>query len=170
MRRVLLTHAESPVGKRVVKALFHDPEVSLVLALGTGSEPTYLAPYKGKIAYQRLDLAKARHLQSFLHSERFARARPDSVIHLPASARADQHTPGGVHSLVSRRAGWSRSAPKSSIERFVYLVGVRVTPSRNGSVVGEGRCSGSTARATHSCARGSTPIWSVRRAPATRCA
>jgi nucleoside-diphosphate-sugar epimerase len=146
MRRVLLTHAESPVGKRVVKALFHDPDVALVLALGTGAEPSWLAPYKGKIAWQRLDLAKARHLQSFLHSERFARVRPDSVIHLPfASESAGERTPGGVHSLVSEtRRLVEECAEKSSIERLVYLSSVFVYDPEpgNGNVVGEGQLLG----------------------------
>ncbi|HTO53960.1 MAG TPA: NAD-dependent epimerase/dehydratase family protein [Myxococcota bacterium] len=146
MRRVLLTHAESPVGRRVVKALFHDPDVALVLALGTAPEPTYLAPYRGKVAYQRLDLAKARHLQSFLHSERFARARPDSVIHLPfASERAGERTPGGVHALVSEtRRLVEECAEKSQIERLVYLSSVFVYDPEpgNGNVVGEGQLLG----------------------------
>ena len=146
MRRVLLTHAESLVGKRVVKALFHDPDVSLVMALGTSAEPTYLAPYKGKIAYQRLDLAKARHLQSFLHSERFARARPDSVIHLPFAAEsAAERTPGGVHSLVSEtRRLVEECVEKSSIERFVYLSSAFVYDPEpgNGNVVSEGQLLG----------------------------
>jgi len=142
MRRVLLTHAESPVGKRVVKALFHDPDVALALALGTQPEPTYLAPYKGKVAYQRLDLAKARHLQSFLHSERFARMRPDSVIHLPfAGERAGERTPGGVHSLVSEtRRLVEECVEKPGIERFVYLSSAFVYDAEpgNGNVVSEG--------------------------------
>jgi hypothetical protein len=54
MRRVLVTHIESPVGRRLAKALYHDPEVALVVGVGTESEPTFLAPYRGKVAYQRL--------------------------------------------------------------------------------------------------------------------
>ena len=146
MRRVLLTHAESPVGKRVVKALFHDPDVALVLGLGTSAEPSWLAPYKGKVAYQRLDLAKARHLQSFLHSERFARARPDSVIHLPfAAENAEERTPGGVHSLVSEtRRLVEECAEKHSLERFVYLSSAFVYDPEpgNGNVVSEGQLLG----------------------------
>jgi hypothetical protein len=139
MRRVLVTHVESAVGRRVVKALFHDPEVALVLALGTESEPTYLAPYRGKVAYQRLDLAKARHLQSFLHSERFARARPDSVIHLPFAGDAPgERVPGGVPSLVSEtRRLVEECVEKPAIERFVYLSSVFVYDPEpgNGNVV-----------------------------------
>jgi nucleoside-diphosphate-sugar epimerase len=146
MRRVLVTHVESPVGRRVVKALFHDPDVALALGLGTEPEPSYLAPYRGKIAYQRIDLAKARHLQSFLHSERFARARPDSVIHLPfAEERARERVPGGVHSLVSEtRRLVEECAAKGGIERFVYLSSVFVYEPEpgNGNVVSEGQLLG----------------------------
>jgi nucleoside-diphosphate-sugar epimerase len=146
MRRVLVTHVESPVGRRVVKALFHDPEVALALGVGTEAEPSYLAPYRGKVAYQRLDLAKARHLQSFLHSERFARARPDSVIHLPfAEERPGQRVPGGVHSLVSEtRRLVEECAGKSGIERFVYLSSAFVYEPEpgNGNVVSEAQLLG----------------------------
>jgi nucleoside-diphosphate-sugar epimerase len=146
MRRVLVTHVESAVGRRVVKALFHDPEVALVLALGTESEPTYLAPYRGKVTYQRLDLAKARHLQSFLHSERFARARPDSVIHLPFAGDAPgERVPGGVPSLVSEtRRLVEECVEKPAIERFLYLSSVFVYDPEpgNGNVVSEGQLLG----------------------------
>jgi len=146
MRRVLVTHVESPVGRRVVKALFHDPEVALALGVGTEPEPSYLAPYRGKIAYQRLDLAKARHLQSFLHSERFARARPDSVIHLPfAEERRGERVPGGIHSLVSEtRRLVEECAVKGGIERFVYLSSAFVYEPEpgNGNVVSEGQLLG----------------------------
>ena len=141
MRRVLVTHVESPVGRRVVKALFHDPDVSLVVGLGTRPEPTFLAPYRGKIAYQRIDLAKSRHLQSFLHSERFARVRPDSVIHLPfAVEHSQERVPGGVPSLVSEtRRLVEESVEQRCIERFVYLSSAFVydpVPG-NGNVVSE---------------------------------
>jgi nucleoside-diphosphate-sugar epimerase len=123
MRRVLVTHVASPVGRRLVKALFHDPDVSLVLGVGGEAEPSWLAPYAGKVAYQRLDLAKARHLQSFLHSERFARAKPDSLIHLPwSSEKSAERVPGGVPTLVSEtRRLLEEATAQPGIERFVYL-------------------------------------------------
>jgi nucleoside-diphosphate-sugar epimerase len=143
MRRVLLTHLDSPVGRRVAKALFHDPEVALVLGVGSDAEPSFLAPYRGKVAYQRLDLAKARHLQSFLHSERFARARIDSVVHLPfASERADERVPGGISSLVSEtRRLVEECVARRAIERFVYLSTAFVYGPEpgNGNVVSEGQ-------------------------------
>jgi len=136
MRRLLVTHIESAVGRRVAKALFHDPEVALVLGVGTEAEPSFLAPYRGKIAYQRLDLAKARHLQSFLHSERFARARVDSVIHLPfVSERQGERVPGGVPSLVSEtRRLVEECASRPAIERFIYLSSAFVYGPEPGNV------------------------------------
>lgn len=136
MRRVLVTHLESPVGRRIAKALFHDPEVALVVGVGTEAEPSFLVPYRGKVAYQRLDLAKARHLQSFLHSERFARARVDSVIHLPfASERPGERVPGGVSSLVSEtRRLVEECVARPAIERFVYLSSAFVYAPEPGNV------------------------------------
>jgi hypothetical protein len=42
VRRVLVTHVDSAMGRRLVKALFHDPDVSLVFATGTGPTPSFL--------------------------------------------------------------------------------------------------------------------------------
>lgn len=136
MRRVLVTHIESPVGRRLAKALYHDPDISFVIGVGTEAEPSFLAPYRGKLAYQRIDLAKARHLQSFLHSERFARAHVDSVIHLPfVSEQPGERVPGGVPSLVSEtRRLVEECVSRPAIERFVYLSSVFVYSAEPGNV------------------------------------
>ena len=39
MKRVLVTHADEPIGRRIVKTLFHDPEVEGILAVGDGPSP-----------------------------------------------------------------------------------------------------------------------------------
>ncbi|MEE8558529.1 MAG: hypothetical protein V3T14_11665 [Myxococcota bacterium] len=123
MRRVLVTHVDSIVGRRIVKALDRDPEVGLILGIDTGPPPSFLEPYRSKCVYQRLDLAKARHLISFFQSERFARARLDSVIHLPfVSERPDEKVPGNVHILVSEtRRLLQHCKREKGIERFIYL-------------------------------------------------
>ncbi|MCP4006165.1 MAG: hypothetical protein GY725_18430 [bacterium] len=123
MRRVLITHVDSAVGRRLVKVLYHDPDVSLVLGMGTGPEPSFFEAYRDKCAYQRLDLAKARHLNNFFHSERFARARLDSVLHLPFTSNPPgEHIPGNVSVLVSETRRLVEECQKQScIERFVYL-------------------------------------------------
>ena len=37
--RVLVTHADEPIGRRVVKRLFHDPRVDAIFAVGDGPTP-----------------------------------------------------------------------------------------------------------------------------------
>jgi len=123
MRRVLVTHLDSVVGMRLVKALYREPDVALIFGTGTGPRPSFLDAYRDKCAYQRLDLAKARHLSSFFHSERYARARIDSVVHLPfISERTSQRIPGNVPSLVSEtRRLLEECCQQPRIQRFVYL-------------------------------------------------
>jgi UDP-glucose 4-epimerase len=123
MRRVLVTHVDSPVGRRLIKALYHDTDVSLVLGTGTGPTPSFLEPYRDKCAYQRIDLAKARHIRSFFNSERFARARLDSVIHLSfPHEHPREHIPGNVPTLVSEtRRLLEECRSRACLHRFVYL-------------------------------------------------
>jgi nucleoside-diphosphate-sugar epimerase len=123
VRRVLVTHVDSTVGRRLLKALYRDPEVGLILGVDTGPSPSFLEPYRTKCVYQRLDLAKARHLLSFFQSERFARARLDSVIHLPfVQERPGERVPGNVHLLVSEtRRLLLHVKREKQIQRFIYL-------------------------------------------------
>lgn len=123
MRRVLVTHCDGPLGRRLLQALYRDPDVSLVLATGTGPAPAFLEPYAGKCVYQRLDLAKARHVMSLFRSERFARARLDSMVHLPfETASASARVPGGLPALVSEtRRLIDECRRDSGIRRFVLL-------------------------------------------------
>ncbi len=141
MRRVLVTHLDSVVGRRLTKALYHDPDVELVLGLGTGPRPSFLDAYEEKCAYQQLDLAKARHLNEFFQSERYQRARPNAVIHLPFGAvRNGERIPGNVPTLVSETRRLIEECKKrKSIERFVYLsTGFVYRPEPgNGNFVGE---------------------------------
>jgi UDP-glucose 4-epimerase len=136
MRRVLVTHIDSPVGRRLAKALYHDPEVALVFGTGTGPRPSFLDAYREKCAYQPLDLAKARHLTSFFRSERFARAQVDSVIHLPfVREQTGKRIPGNVPSLVSETRRLVEECKKRrGIVRFVYLSSAFVYRPEPGNV------------------------------------
>jgi len=136
MRSVLVTHLDSTVGRRLAKTLYHDPEVSLVFGTGMGPRPSFLDAYREKCAYQRLDLAKARHLTSFFRSERFARAQVDAVIHLPfVSEHRGERIPGNVASLVSETRRLLEECKKHrSIERFVYLSSAFVYRPEPGNV------------------------------------
>ena len=141
MRRVLVGHMDCAAGRRLVKALYHDPDVALVLGVGTGPTPSFLDAYRQKCFYQRLDLAKARHLSGFLASERFARARCNSVILLPFGNEDGQgHIPGNVPALVSETRRLLEAARDDArIKRFVLLSSAFVYSPEPGNVnmVGE---------------------------------
>jgi nucleoside-diphosphate-sugar epimerase len=93
--------------------------------LGTGSEkaPTFLEAYREKCVYQRVDFARSRDVQSFFASERVARARLDSVIHLPfAAERPGARIPGNLPSLVAETQRLLDACREvRGIERLVYL-------------------------------------------------
>ena len=62
MRCVMVTHADEPIGRRIVKRLFHDEGVRHVLAVGTGAAPRafdrFLADPEGRFQYLRSVLSR----------------------------------------------------------------------------------------------------------------
>ncbi len=76
-RRIIVTHADSPLGRRLVKSLYHDPGVDRVLALGTGEAPRLYEPLirstERRLRYERVDLARHRQTTDLFRSPGFAR-------------------------------------------------------------------------------------------------
>ena len=98
MKNVLVTHADEPIGRRVVKTLFHDPEVRRILAVGDGPPPRafdrFLAGSEPRLSYSRADLARHRPVSALFHSPGFREAEIDTLIHVPRhGAAADAHAP-----------------------------------------------------------------------------
>jgi hypothetical protein len=87
---VLVTHADEPIGRRVVKALVHDPRVGRVLGVGDGPAPRafdrFIAQTPPRFGYARVDLAKHRACVDFFHSGRFRDAGVDAIVHVPRHA------------------------------------------------------------------------------------
>jgi nucleoside-diphosphate-sugar epimerase len=106
--RVLVTHADAPIGRRVVKRLFHDPRVDGIFALGDGPPPRafdrFLAQEAVEVAYARVDLARHRAASDLFHSSRFRRARIDTVVHLPRHGPAADGSAPVVGGLSERTA------------------------------------------------------------------
>jgi len=96
---VLVTHADEPLGRRIVKTLFHDERIERVFALGAGAAPRsfdrFLAGSPPRVAYARVDLAKHRPMADLFHSARLREAEIDTVVHVPS------HGPSGA--LASRQ-------------------------------------------------------------------
>jgi nucleoside-diphosphate-sugar epimerase len=84
---VLVTHADEPIGRRIVKTLFHDPGVEHILAVGETPPPRSFDRFLGggepRLAYARADLARHRPTTDLFHSPRFREAEIDTVVHVP---------------------------------------------------------------------------------------
>jgi nucleoside-diphosphate-sugar epimerase len=92
VRRVLVTHADEPIGRRIVKSLYYDPEVEAIFAVGDGPAPRsfdrYLAGRTPEVVYARVDLARHRPTSDLFHSARFREVAIDSVVHVPRHGAA----------------------------------------------------------------------------------
>ena len=87
-RNVLVTHADQPIGRRLVKSLYHDDDIDRILALGDGPPPHSFDRFLGgageRVSYKRIDLTRHRPVTDFFHSALLRAAQVDTVVHLPS--------------------------------------------------------------------------------------
>lgn len=87
MTAVLVTHADEPIGRRIVKTLFYDARVDRILGVGNGAAPRafdrFLADPGGRFAYLRSSLSRHRSVSDLFHSARVRDAGVDTVVHVP---------------------------------------------------------------------------------------
>ena len=95
-RRVIITHADQPIGRTLTKLLFYDDDVECIVALGNGPPPRsfdrFLSGSAMRLRYRRVDLAKHRPMADLFHSEELRALGLNALIHLPShgpSAGAD---------------------------------------------------------------------------------
>jgi len=104
---VLITHADEPLGRKVVKALFHDGEVGNILAVGGGPPPRGFDRYlgdSGRVQYTRVDLAKHRPASELFRGSAFRSAEIDTVIYLPRHGATSSAAAPIVSGLPERTA------------------------------------------------------------------
>ncbi len=95
MPGVLVTHADEPIGRRIVKTLFHSPDVRSILGVGSGPAPRvfdrFLADPGGRFGYLRCSLSRHRPVSDLFRSARFREAEIDTIVHVPGHlpARGD---------------------------------------------------------------------------------
>jgi nucleoside-diphosphate-sugar epimerase len=108
MARVLVTHADQPIGRRIVKTLFFDPEVEAILAVGKGRAPRAFEHYKAgaspRVEWLRVDLARHRPMADLFRSPIFRELRIDTVIHVPCHGMPASDDPPVVSGLPARTA------------------------------------------------------------------
>jgi UDP-glucose 4-epimerase len=107
MPNLLVTHADEPLGRRIVKVLMHDPDVASVFAVGVGPSPRafdrFLAESPARLLYTRADLARHRSVSDLFHSTRFRAAEIDTVVHVPQHGPSSEGAPV-VSGLPARTA------------------------------------------------------------------
>jgi UDP-glucose 4-epimerase len=105
-RSILVTHADEPLGRRLVKTLFHDEGVERVLAVGTGPAPRafdrFLAGSPPRVSYARVDLAKHRPVSDLFRSARFRELEIDTVVHVPAHGATSEREAPIVSGVAAR--------------------------------------------------------------------
>jgi len=110
MLKVLVTHADEPLGRRIVKLLWHDERVGRIFALGSGASPRAFDAFRGGIgprfAYRRIDLAKRRPMSDFFHADQFREFGIDTLIHIPQHGVAPEGPP--LVAKVSARSAEAR--------------------------------------------------------------
>lgn len=128
-RRVLVTHADEPLGRRLVKTLYHDEVVESIFALGDGPPPRsfdrFLSGSGGRLTYARVDLTRHRPVTDLFHSPRIREAAIDSVIHVPHHAHSRRRgrplLAGVAERTAEARLILQHSLETSSIENLVTL-------------------------------------------------
>lgn len=106
--RIALTHADSPIGRRLVKSLYHDPRIERIVALGPGPPPSvfdrFLSSDERRLTYSRIDLARHRSMATFFNSSLVKEARIDSLLYVPAHGwptTQEQPLAGGLASQTA---------------------------------------------------------------------
>jgi nucleoside-diphosphate-sugar epimerase len=111
VRSVLVTHADTPVGKRVVKSCFRDPEVEMLIALGDGPPPRRFERYLGgprpRMLYWQTDIGRHRSVSDLFHSQSFRKAEIDTVVHIPSHGAPTGERPS-AHAGIPRRVAETR--------------------------------------------------------------
>lgn len=109
MPNVLVTHADEPLGRRVVKLLWHDDRVGRIFAVGSGPAPRAYDRYRvgalPRLHYARADLARHRPVADLFRSKRLRDAAVDTVVHVPQHA-----VPSSDRPVVARVPGRTAEA------------------------------------------------------------
>ncbi len=117
MTGVLITHADEPLGRRLVKSLYHDPGVASLLAVGDGPAPRafdrFLSETPPRLAYACVDLARHRSVADLFHARRVRDLGIDTVVHVPRHGA----TPGAALAAgVAERTAEARLVLQHSLE------------------------------------------------------
>ena len=118
MANVLVTHADLPLGRRIVKVLWHDPGVDRIVTLGEGPPPRAFDGFRvgaaPRLVYERIDLARQRAVADLFRSRRLRELGVDHVVYVPRHGAAPEGPP--VVAKVSTRTAEARLVLHHALE------------------------------------------------------
>jgi nucleoside-diphosphate-sugar epimerase len=91
-RSVLVTHADEPLGRRLVKHLYFDESVGHIVAVGGGPPPRSLARFladEKAVDYVEVDLTRHRQVADLFHGGAVRSGQVDTIVFVPPHAPAD---------------------------------------------------------------------------------
>lgn len=96
-RSILVTHADEPLGRRLVKHLYFDESVGHIVAAGSGPPPRGLDRFladPSAVEYVQVDLTRHRQVADLFHGGPVRTGGVDSVVFVPPHAAAPgEHRP-----------------------------------------------------------------------------
>lgn len=101
MKAVVVTHADLPLGRRIVKLLWHEPGIGRLVALGEGPAPHAFDAFRvgaqPRLVYERLDHARQRSMSDWFRSRRLREIGPEAVVYVPRHGAAPEGLPVVAH-------------------------------------------------------------------------
>jgi nucleoside-diphosphate-sugar epimerase len=123
-RRVIVTHADSPMGCRLIASLHRDPQIERILAMGAGPPPgsfeKFLQSRDHRLSYARIDLTRHRPMKDLFRSSLIEEARIDTLVHIPAHG-----DPGGDKALLSGGFSERTAEARLVLQRALDLPGLK---------------------------------------------
>lgn len=129
MANVLVTHADEPLGRRVVKVLWHDAGVGRIFALGSGPPPRAFDACRigpqPRLLYDRVELARHRPVADLFRSRRMRDAAIDTIVHVPqhAATREGSHVVARVPARTAEARLVLEHALESRSMRSLVVIG-----------------------------------------------
>lgn len=118
MKAVVVTHADLPLGRRIVKLLWHEPGIGRLVAIGEGPPPRAFdalrAGTEPRLVYEQLDHARQRSIADWFHSRRLREIAPEAVVYVPHHGAAPEGLP--VVAQVPKRVAEARLVLHHALE------------------------------------------------------
>ncbi len=97
MGGVLITHADQPLGRRIVKLLWHDADTPRIVALGEGPPPRAFDRFRigaqPRLVYEQLDHARHRSVADLFRSRRLRELDIHSIVCVPRHGTSPEGPP-----------------------------------------------------------------------------